>query len=87
MTTSNCVIDANFIVKLVSVGMDDILEEWKTNGWITDQADEDRRSQAIEVLDGLNILNFTSYMWIFRGFALSRPRVLKKSSSIKNEDD
>uniref|UniRef100_A0A7E4V423 Guanylate cyclase n=1 Tax=Panagrellus redivivus TaxID=6233 RepID=A0A7E4V423_PANRE len=36
LTTSNCVIDANFIVKLVAVGMEDLIDDWKAKGLIKD---------------------------------------------------
>ena len=51
LTTSNCVIDANFIVKLVSVGMEDLLEDWKENNLIEDIED------TVSKTDGIRPLN------------------------------
>uniref|UniRef100_A0A914E602 Guanylate cyclase n=1 Tax=Acrobeloides nanus TaxID=290746 RepID=A0A914E602_9BILA len=40
LNTNNCVIDANFIVKLNPVELDDLLEEWKASGSIIPYASD-----------------------------------------------
>lgn len=34
MHSGNCVIDSNFIVKIVAVGVEDMLEQWRVSGVI-----------------------------------------------------
>lgn len=40
LNTMNCVIDANFIVKIVAIGIEDLLEEWKRSGNISDNTEK-----------------------------------------------
>uniref|UniRef100_A0AC34QMT1 Guanylate cyclase n=2 Tax=Panagrolaimus sp. JU765 TaxID=591449 RepID=A0AC34QMT1_9BILA len=79
LTTSNCVIDANFIVKLVSVGMDDILEDWKSNGWIAESGDEQpRRPLAIEILEEDLLYRAPEFL---RKSAPPRPKLIRMGKS------
>lgn len=42
LSTMNCVIDSNFIVKIAAIGIEDLLEEWKRAGNISDYPEKSK---------------------------------------------
>uniref|UniRef100_A0A915D9P6 Guanylate cyclase n=1 Tax=Ditylenchus dipsaci TaxID=166011 RepID=A0A915D9P6_9BILA len=92
LTTSNCVIDANFIVKIVSVGVEDLLDEWKKAGIIADYvqdvnnnnntnaANEKAREYSNEYVEGVDDTLYRAPEFL-RNTPPTRTRMLRMGKS------
>ncbi|KAI1720720.1 adenylate and guanylate cyclase catalytic domain-containing protein [Ditylenchus destructor] len=87
LCTSNCVIDANFIVKIVAVGIEDLLEEWKKQGTIAEYVDDGNAGEKTREYDAEHVDAEESLYRapeLLRNTPPTRTRMLRMNKSDQN---